>query len=407
MGMHGGAVRRTGGARSWLPQPQPLPLLRARHVQSAAGAAAAGGGVSRERHPKRVVALVVAYEGSAWRGLACQGAGSGVDTIGDTLQAALHSAGYISDANAPFPSKCGWAYMSRTDAGVHALRNIVSVRVRAGAGAFDDGTPDHSAGGEIVEALNARVPGALRVLSAQRCRGSFNIRGLPTARSYAYYVPRAMLSGADAAARLREALEHFVGRHPVHNFTTARLRAACVPAPGGAFASDFASAAACALGASAEWAVLPSVWRRVDSWAVRDARMGGVDFLEATVTGTSFMQEQVCAPTAALGVPGTRPQWLDARRARADTADGGARSGGCAGCSAAGTSPRRACAAEDAGSAARACVAAGPYRRHFRRAVRSPVRDGRVRGRAACPRCTCCAPRAPTAVARVMTVMAV
>jgi tRNA pseudouridine38-40 synthase len=111
--------------------------------------------------------LTVAYDGTGFRGFARQ---PGERTIEGELRRALGEL---------YPSLGELAVAGRTDAGVHALANVVSVEAAGGPPA------DRAA-----EALNAVLPDDVAVVAAESAPDSFHARFDATARSYRYRVWR-------------------------------------------------------------------------------------------------------------------------------------------------------------------------------------------------------------------------
>jgi tRNA pseudouridine38-40 synthase len=111
--------------------------------------------------------LEVAYDGSAFRGFARQ---PGERTVEDELRAALGRLYRGFD---------DLAVAGRTDAGVHALANVVSVDVEGGPG------PDAAA-----EALNAVLPEDVAVARVHEAPAGFHARFSARRRSYRYRVWR-------------------------------------------------------------------------------------------------------------------------------------------------------------------------------------------------------------------------
>jgi tRNA pseudouridine38-40 synthase len=122
------------------------------------------------------LALTVEYEGTAFRGWAAQ---PGERTVEGELREALARV---------FPRCDGIAVAGRTDAGVHALANVLTVDV---------------AGGPPIErvpgAVNASLPGDVAVLEARSAAKDFHARFSARSRSYRYRIWR---------RRLRSAFEH-------------------------------------------------------------------------------------------------------------------------------------------------------------------------------------------------------
>jgi tRNA pseudouridine38-40 synthase len=162
---------------------------------------------------KRFYAIELAYDGGRFRGFQRQ---PGLPTVQAALEEALASIG----VRAPL------AVAARTDAGVHALRQVVSFGARA---ALD---PER-----LRRELNAALPDGMLVLAAHQVVRSFHARSTATGRTYVYLVgapppdslrpyawclpdPRAF---PDVAARLdadavRAALANVVGTHDFAGF---------------------------------------------------------------------------------------------------------------------------------------------------------------------------------------------
>ena len=152
--------------------------------------------------------LTVEYDGTGFRGWARQ---PGERTVEAELRRAL---GELYGA-VESPAVAG-----RTDAGVHALANVVSVDV-------DGGPPAASA----AEALNTALPEDVAVISAEDVDPSFHARFDAKARSYRYRVWRPRERSALEARRslwwpreldvegLNENARALVGEHDFRAFT--------------------------------------------------------------------------------------------------------------------------------------------------------------------------------------------
>jgi tRNA pseudouridine38-40 synthase len=112
--------------------------------------------------------LTVAYDGTAFRGWARQ---PGERTIEDVLGDALRRVYGAYDG--------GLAVAGRTDTGVHALANVVSLDV-------ENGPPPERA----AEALNAVLPADISVTRAEAAADDFNARFSARSRSYRYRIWR-------------------------------------------------------------------------------------------------------------------------------------------------------------------------------------------------------------------------
>ena len=152
--------------------------------------------------------LTVEYDGTPFSGWAAQ---PGLPTVEGALREALAET---------FASFGGLAVAGRTDTGVHALANVVSVDVEGGP------PPERAA-----VALNTRLPDEISIVSAEEVPAGFHARHSARARSYRYrifarttpspfearrswWIPRAVDVGAlDAAAKL------LPGEHDFRAFT--------------------------------------------------------------------------------------------------------------------------------------------------------------------------------------------
>lgn len=113
---------------------------------------------------RRFYALRVTYEGGRFRGFQRQ---PGLPTVQDALEGALLAAGV----------RATLAVAARTDAGVHALDQVVSFSARA---ALDPAA--------LRGALNAALPEGIAVLEVLRVAPSFHARNTARARRYVYLV---------------------------------------------------------------------------------------------------------------------------------------------------------------------------------------------------------------------------
>jgi tRNA pseudouridine38-40 synthase len=112
------------------------------------------------------VKLTLEYDGTQFHGWALQ---PGLRTV----------EGVVREALGGFPSFTGLAVAGRTDAGVHALGNVVSVDVEGGPPAQ-----------RIAEALNVSLPDDVSVVSASQAAPDFHARHSARSRSYRYRIWR-------------------------------------------------------------------------------------------------------------------------------------------------------------------------------------------------------------------------
>jgi tRNA pseudouridine38-40 synthase len=152
--------------------------------------------------------LTLEYDGTAFRGWAAQ---PGLRTVEGTLQQALQRV---------YPGWSELAVAGRTDTGVHALGQVASVEVVAGA-------PVERA----AAALNAELPDDVAVVAAEEASRRFHARHDARARSYRYRVYRRPERSPFEARRswwyphrldeerLAEAAELLLGEHDFRAFT--------------------------------------------------------------------------------------------------------------------------------------------------------------------------------------------
>jgi tRNA pseudouridine38-40 synthase len=107
--------------------------------------------------------MTVAYDGTPFRGWAAQ---PGLPTVEGTLRAALDET---------FASYRDLAVAGRTDTGVHAFANVVSVEVEGGP------PPERAA-----QALNTRLPDEVAVVDAAEAEPGFHARFSARSREYRY-----------------------------------------------------------------------------------------------------------------------------------------------------------------------------------------------------------------------------
>jgi tRNA pseudouridine38-40 synthase len=111
--------------------------------------------------------LTLEYDGTEFHGWAAQ---PGLRTVEGVMREAVGSV---------FRSFDSLAVAGRTDTGVHALGNVISVEV-------DGGPPSERA----AEALNAALPDDVSVLSTEEAAPDFHARHAAWARSYRYRIWR-------------------------------------------------------------------------------------------------------------------------------------------------------------------------------------------------------------------------
>ncbi|TML28313.1 MAG: tRNA pseudouridine(38-40) synthase TruA [Actinobacteria bacterium] len=152
--------------------------------------------------------LTVEYDGSGFRGWAAQ---PGLRTVEAAVRAALGSV---------FGTFDNLAVAGRTDTGVHALANVVSVDV-------DGGPPAERA----AEALNTALPEDVVVVDAEPVPSDFHARHSARSRSYRYRIWRRRVPSPFEQRRswwyprpldeerLHDAADLLIGEHDFRAFT--------------------------------------------------------------------------------------------------------------------------------------------------------------------------------------------
>ncbi|GAA6014026.1 hypothetical protein JCM10207_000210 [Rhodosporidiobolus poonsookiae] len=160
------------------------------------------GDEKKDRLPKKKVAMLIGYNGIGFKGSQHN---PGQPTIEGEFFKAMVAAEAVSEENSVNPNKVSLARAARTDAGVHAAINVISLKLILQPPSMK---PDTS----IEEHLNSFLPPTMRVWSVLRVQGSFDPRRLCDQRQYEYTLPTHVFLGpkpgtpmADIIARQRTA----------------------------------------------------------------------------------------------------------------------------------------------------------------------------------------------------------
>ncbi|KAK9434415.1 pseudouridine synthase [Lipomyces doorenjongii] len=130
-------------------------------------------GEAKERQPKRKVACMVGYCGTGYHGMQINPPQRTIE--GDIFNAFV-KAGAISEDNSNDPKKSAFMRAARTDKGVHAAGNVISLKL-----IIED--PD------IVEKVNSRLPDQIRLWGYSRTTKGFECRKHCDSRIYEYLIP--------------------------------------------------------------------------------------------------------------------------------------------------------------------------------------------------------------------------
>jgi len=154
--------------------------------------------------------LTLAYDGTGFRGWAAQ---PGLRTVEGAVRGALAQVYTCAEGH-------HFAVAGRTDTGVHALANVVSVDV-------EGGPPVERA----AAALNTELPGDVAVVTAEEAEPGFHARHDARARSYRYRIWRRRVRSPFEAGRswwyprpleldrLQAEASLLLGRHDFRAFT--------------------------------------------------------------------------------------------------------------------------------------------------------------------------------------------
>ncbi|KAF2235780.1 hypothetical protein EV356DRAFT_513662 [Viridothelium virens] len=146
---------------------------------------------AEERRPKHKVAVMIGYAGSGYKGMQINWSEK---TIEGDLFHAFVKAGAISKANANDPKKSSLVRCARTDKGVHAAGNVISLKL-----IIEDG--------DVVKKINTHLPAQIRVWGIERTIGSFSCYQACDSRWYEYLIPTHSLLPPHPSSFLARELE--------------------------------------------------------------------------------------------------------------------------------------------------------------------------------------------------------
>ncbi|PWW73498.1 tRNA pseudouridine synthase [Tuber magnatum] len=177
---------------------------------------------AEERRPKKKVAVLIGYCGTGYRGMQLNPPHKSIE--GDLFEAFVQ-AGAISRSNSDDPKKSSLVRCARTDKGVHAAGNAISLKL-----IIED--PD------IIQKINSHLPAQIRVWGIVRTVGSFSSYQQCDSRRYEYLVPshcflpphpksylakkKTYRISPERLQKVREGFKSYEGTHNFHNFTIQR-----------------------------------------------------------------------------------------------------------------------------------------------------------------------------------------
>ncbi|GFX47051.1 tRNA pseudouridine synthase A [Trichonephila clavipes] len=129
---------------------------------------------NRVRKPKKVV-LLMSYLGKEFFGMQRN---SNVSTVEEELFKALLKANIIIQAEFDYPKLVKFQRAARTDKGVSAVRQIVSLKL-----------PVKEITDELPAKVNNHLPPEIRIVGVRRVTQSFDAKIACDARTYSYMIP--------------------------------------------------------------------------------------------------------------------------------------------------------------------------------------------------------------------------
>ncbi|XP_042297483.1 tRNA pseudouridine synthase A [Sceloporus undulatus] len=174
-----------------------------------------------KRFPKRKIVLLMAYSGKGYHGMQRNVGNSQFKTIEDDLVLALIRSGCIPENHGEDMKKMSFQRCARTDKGVSAAGQIVSLKVWL----IED----------ILRKINDHLPPHIRILGLKRVTGGFNSKNKCDARTYSYMLPTFAFAHKDCdyqadmfhlstetLATVNSLLACYKGTHNFHNFTSQK-----------------------------------------------------------------------------------------------------------------------------------------------------------------------------------------
>ncbi|TFK85496.1 tRNA pseudouridine synthase [Polyporus arcularius HHB13444] len=159
------------------------------------------------RLPKRQCALLIGFCGDGYNGMQIQ-PDPKLRTIEGVLFDALIKVGAVSQDNSDNPTKVKLGRAARTDAGVHAAGNVVSMKLITTIPGVKD----------LVGRINEELPPEIRLWSILRVQNSFNARTTCDSRKYTYFFPSYLMIPPKPGSGLQKSLKEQGAETPDHPF---------------------------------------------------------------------------------------------------------------------------------------------------------------------------------------------
>lgn len=165
----GGGAGGGGGQKEWVRTQRP----RTADSEGPINGGDDDDGDGGDRVPKKKYAVLFGYAGTRYQGLQING---DAPTVEKALEQAIFDAGGLLASNHLEFQKIHWSRACRTDKGVHAAANVVSLKMNV----LD---------GDAVAKINACLPDDIRVFAVARSTKSFNAWKECNERRYEYTMP--------------------------------------------------------------------------------------------------------------------------------------------------------------------------------------------------------------------------
>lgn len=150
------------------------------------------------RQPKKKVAVMIGYCGTGYHGMQVNPPHKTIE--GDLFEAFI-KAGAISKYNADDPRKVSFMRAARTDKGVHAAGNLISLKL-----IIEDE--------EILQKINDNLPETIRVWGIERTNKAFDCRKMCGSRVYEYLIPTYSFIGPKPTSALGLKIKEQANLHP-------------------------------------------------------------------------------------------------------------------------------------------------------------------------------------------------
>lgn len=173
------------------------------------------------KHPKKKVALLMAYSGKGYYGMQRNAKNSQFRTIEDELVSALIKAGCIPEGHGEEMKKMSFQRCARTDKGVSAAGQVVSLKLWMIE--------------NILASIDVHLPPHIRILGYRRVTGGFNAKNNCDGRTYSYMLPTVAFSPKDfnqedtsfrltseTLLKVNRLFGLYKGTHNFHNFTSQK-----------------------------------------------------------------------------------------------------------------------------------------------------------------------------------------